>query len=125
VQRIPRRPGQPAADPELAARRARRRRVFGTLAVTLVVLGVLVAGAYLALQSVYFVGTDQRGLVTIYRGVPFQLPAGVNLYTTTYVSGVSASSLGAARRRKLLDHSLRSESDAASLVRSLELGQLE
>jgi hypothetical protein len=29
------------------------------------------------------------------------------------------------RRRTLLDHSLRSESSAASLVRSLELGQLE
>ena len=125
VQRIPRRPGQPAADPERAARRARRRRVLGTLAVTLVVVGVLGAGAYLALQSVYFVGTDQRGLVTVYRGVPIQLPAGIDLYTTTYVSGVSASSLDGARRSKLLDHSLRSESDAASLVRSLELGQLE
>jgi hypothetical protein len=38
---------------------------------------------------------------------------------------VSASSLSAARRRTLLNHSLRSEADAASLIRSLELGQLE
>ncbi len=125
VQRVPRRPGEAQPDPARSARRARRRRLLGTLAVTLVVLGVLLAGGYLALQSVYFIGTDERGLVTVYRGVPVQLPAGIDLYTTTYVSGVSASTLGAGRRHRLLDHSLRSESDAASLVRSLELGQLE
>jgi hypothetical protein len=38
---------------------------------------------------------------------------------------VSASTLTPQRRQTLLDHSLRSESSAAGLVRSLELGQLE
>ena len=33
------------------------------------------AGAYLALQSVYFIGTNDRGLVTLYRGLPYR-PAG-------------------------------------------------
>jgi hypothetical protein len=63
--------------------------------------------------------------VTLYRGVPFRLPGNVPLFTSHYVSGVSASSLTPQRRRTMLDHSLRSESNAASLVRSLELGQLE
>ena len=46
----------------------------------------------------------------------------MKLYSKDYVSGVSASTLSAQRRRTLLDHSLRSEADAAELVRSLELG---
>jgi hypothetical protein len=38
---------------------------------------------------------------------------------------VSASTLSPERRRTLLDHSLRSEGNAASLVRDLELARLE
>ena len=91
----------------------------------LVVLGLLGAGVYEALQSVYFIGTNGRGLITIYRGVPFKLPGNVALYSSDFVSGVSASTLPPARRRGLLDHSLRSEGNAAALIRSLELGQLE
>jgi protein phosphatase len=78
-----------------------------------------------ALQSVYFIGTNSRGLVTLYRGVPFRLPGGLALYSSDFVSGVSASTLPPTRRHALLDHSLRSEANAAALVRSLELGQLE
>jgi len=100
-------------------------RRLGALAVTLVVLGLVAAGAYLAWQSVYFIGTNNRGLVTLYRGVPLKLPAGLALYSNDYVTGVSASTLSPARRHQLLDHSLRSEGDAAALIRSLELGQLE
>jgi len=90
----------------------------------LVVVGILAAGAYLALQSVYFIGTNQRGLVTMFRGVPYELPGGLKLYSNDYVSGVSASTLPGSRRQALLDHSLRSEGDAADLMRQLELGQL-
>jgi hypothetical protein len=91
----------------------------------LAVLALVGAAAYLALQSVYFIGTNSRGLVTLYQGVPFKLPGDLALYSSHYVSGVSASSLQPGRRRTLLDHSLRSEGDAASLIRSLELEQLE
>jgi protein phosphatase len=111
-----------AASP--ASRRRRMRRV-GASAIAVLVLGLIGAGGYLALQSVYFIGTNARGLVTLYRGVPFSLPGNVPLFTSHYVSGVSASSLTPQRRRTMLDHSLRSESNAASLIRSLELGQLE
>ena len=103
--------------------RMRMRRLRAPL-VALVVVGMLGAGAYLALQSVYFIATNQRGLVTMYRGVPYELPGAIKLYSSDYVSGVSASTLPAARRQALLDHSLRSEGDAADLMRQLELGQL-
>jgi protein phosphatase len=123
-QRRPRQPRAPA--PQARAGRLRRhRRALVSLGVLVVVLSVLGAGAYLALQSVYFIGTNDRGLVTLYQGLPYQLPGNLALYNSTYVSGVGASTLTPARRRTLLDHSLRSEADAASLIRSLELGQLE
>ena len=86
----------------------------------LVVLGLLLAGAYVAGQSVYFIGTNGRGLVTMFQGVPYELPGGLKLYSSYYVSGVSASTLSAQRRGVLLDHKLRSEADAGSLMRSLE-----
>jgi hypothetical protein len=63
--------------------------------------------------------------VTLYQGVPFTLPGNLELYSSQYVSGVSASTLTPEKRHTLLDHSLRSEGDAAALVRSLELEQLE
>jgi PPM family protein phosphatase len=121
--RVPRRPTPSAAQPRARALRDRARRLRAPLAV-LVVLGALLAGAYLALQSVYFVGTNQRGLVTVFRGVPYELPGGIALYSSDYVSGVSAATLPPARRQALLDHSWRSQSKAAELVRQLELGQL-
>src|SRR5438552_1147540 len=122
MRRRPRRPRQRGAPK--AALRARVRRA-GTIGAVLVVLGLLGAGVYEALQSVYFIGTNGRGLITIYRGVPFKLPGNVALYSSDFVSGVSASTLPPARRRGLLDHSRPSEGNAAALIRSLELGQLE
>jgi serine/threonine protein phosphatase PrpC len=125
ARRQPRRPEAGAGHGAAAARRRRRLRRAGALAAVLVVLALIGSGAYLALQSVYFIGTNNRGLVTLYQGVPFQLPGNLSLYSSRYVSGVSASTLTQQRRKTLLDHSLRSESSAAGLVRSLELGQLE
>ncbi len=125
--RTTRSPRAPRGSPSAQARTRRRVRLrrAGTLAVALAIVGVLAAAAFLALQRVYFVGTDERGLVTLFRGLPLRLPGDISLYSSDYVSGVSASTLTPQRRRTLLDHSLRSEGDAASLIRSLELGQLE
>jgi hypothetical protein len=106
-------------------RRRRRIRHAGSLLFTLVVLGLLGSAGYLALQSVYFIGTNSRGLVTLYQGLPYRLPGNLTLYSSQYVSGVSASTLSSEQRRKLLDQSLRSEGDAGGLIHSLELEQLE
>jgi serine/threonine protein phosphatase PrpC len=120
--RSPRRPPPPSGS--TGAPRGRSLRRAAVLASVLVVLGLLASGVYLGLQSIYFVGTNSRGLITLFQGVPYQLPAGVKLYSSQYVSGVSASTLTPARRRTLLDHSLRSESNAGELIRSLELEQV-
>jgi PPM family protein phosphatase len=111
--------GAPSAKP--------RRRFVKPLALLLTVVIVLClvgAGGYLASRQLYFIGTNSEGIVTIYRGFPYDLPAGIRLYETYYESGVPATEVPADRRASLLNHHLRSQSDASSLVRTLELGQL-
>jgi PPM family protein phosphatase len=119
----PRTPRHPLPQQTQRRRRHRLRRALPAL-VALVVLAALLAGAYLASQSVYFIGTDSRGLVSVFQGVPYELPGGIKLYRSYYVSGVSASTLSQSRRSALLDHKLRSEANAGSLVRSIEREEL-
>jgi PPM family protein phosphatase len=124
ARRMPRRPtsGEFAPRP---ARRRRRIRHAKAIAIAAVVLGLFAAAGFIAVESVYFIGTNNRGLVTLFRGLPYQLPAGLSLYSSEYVSGVSAATLSQRQRKTLLDHSWRSRSNAASLIRSLEEGTLE
>ncbi len=106
----------------------RRERRFATpiaaLLATLIVLGLILAGGYLASRQLYFLGTNAQGIVTVYRGLPFDLPFGVPLYETYYVSGVPATVVPAARRGQLLNNDLRSQSDATSLIMDLEQGRI-
>jgi PPM family protein phosphatase len=117
-QRAPKQPLPPTPSPK-----RRRRLPFGIVAVV-VVVAILGVAAWLATRAVFFVGTDSSGVVTIYRGLPYELPFGVKLYENYYESGVPADEVPLRRRRKLLDHQLRSRSDASDLVRQLETGQL-
>ncbi|MBS1869800.1 MAG: Stp1/IreP family PP2C-type Ser/Thr phosphatase [Actinobacteria bacterium] len=94
-----------------------------TAAVVIVVGGLGVAG-WLASRAVFFVGTNDAGMVTVYRGVPWELPAGIHLYEQYYVSGVPASDVSSGRRGTLLDHRLRSRNDVRDLISALELGRL-
>jgi protein phosphatase len=114
-----------SAPPPPASRGARRGRraaiCFAVLALVVVPLGI---GAHLANQAVYFIGLDDNGFVTLYRGLPYALPAGIELYKATYVSGVPIDSVPASRRRHLVDHTLRSHDDASDLIRDLELGRV-
>jgi protein phosphatase len=79
-----------------------------------------VGGLYAASRELYFVGTDNSGLVTLYRGVPYSLPLGINLYTQQYESSVPAAALPARQRSAVLDHRLRGRGDAVDLLRTLE-----
>ena len=81
-------------------------------------------GGYLATRQLYFIGTNAQGIVTIYRGLPYDLPAGIRLYETFYISGVPASLVPADRRDSLLNNNLRSQSDATSLVMDFEPGKI-
>jgi protein phosphatase len=92
--------------------------------VVVAILAALGAGAWVATRAVYFVGTSSDGFVAIYRGLPWDGPLGIHLYERYYVSGVPVGELPAQRRRKLLDHELRSQNDASDLVRKLERGQV-
>lgn len=105
-------------------RRSAARRSAGALA-ALVVLAVICAGLLIGARQVYFVGTDDSGLVTLYRGVPYELPLGLELYSEHYPSAVPARSVPARRRQRLLDHEWRSRDDAEDLMRQLERGTLD
>jgi len=120
----PRAPRPPAPRPAAKRRSPWRRRVTAGVLVTLLIIVPIVIGISIAVRSVYFVGTDDSGFVSVYQGLPYDLPAGIHLYREQFVSGVSAATLPAPRREKLLDHKLRSERDANDLVKQLELGQL-
>ena len=119
-------PPPPASPAPPAARRPRKRRVtfkrFVVLVLVVAVLAGLTVGAVVGTRQVYFIGQDDRGLVTLYRGLPYDLPFGIDLYDSVYVSSVPARTLTAQQRRRTLDHQLRSRSDAADIVRRLERG---
>jgi serine/threonine protein phosphatase PrpC len=121
--------GEPAAAPPPERPRRARRRRRGRLALKVVlglaVLAAVVGGLYALSRQVYFVGTNDAGLVTVYKGIPYELPLGINLYTEEYASGMPARAIPSARRARVLDHEWRSRGDAVDLVRALERGQLD
>jgi protein phosphatase len=105
-------------------RRPLGRRIAGAL-LAVIVLAAVCAAAVVGARQVYFVGTDDAGLVTLYRGVPYELPLGIELYSERYSSSVPARSVRRARRERLLNHEWRSREDAEDLVRQLERGTLD
>ena len=114
--------------PERRPAPRRRRRGLRTLVkvvAAVAVLGGLVAGLYALSRQVYFVGTNDAGLVTLYRGIPYELPFGVELYEEEFASGVPARAIPANRRGRVLDHEWRGREDAIDLVRALERGELD
>jgi PPM family protein phosphatase len=115
------RPSAPAPTQKRTRRTRRLAKIFAILALLALPLGL---GAYTANQAVFFIGTNDDGFVTLYRGLPYSLPAGIDLYKVNYVSGVPLQTLPAARRKQLVDHTLRSHDDASDLVRELERGRI-
>jgi protein phosphatase len=111
------------AQPPRRKRGARVRTVAKTLFALAVVCGIG-TGLYLASRQVYFIGTNNAGLVTLYQGVPYELPFGIDLYEQKYASGVPARAIPSTRRERVLDHEWRSRGDAEDLLRTLERGQL-
>jgi PPM family protein phosphatase len=119
----------PVARREPRAARARekpkrRRRVPAGLVAGVVILVIFLLGAYYASQTVYFVGTSRDGFVTVYRGLPYDLPGGLHLYSVNYESGVPLGELTPAQRSTVTEHKVRSRDDAQDLVRQMETGEL-
>jgi protein phosphatase len=136
VALAPRQPTEPRAKPAPRARTQgrpppapgpKRRRYIKPIAalITIAILVFLIGGGgYLATRQLFFIGTNAQGLVTVYRGLPYDLPLGIHMYETFYVSGVPASLVPADRRSALFNNQLRSQKSANNLVHALELGQL-
>jgi protein phosphatase len=114
----------PPPPPKPRRRRARLGAAVRVVA-GLLVIGAVAAGLYALSRQVYFVATNDGGLVTLYRGIPYELPLGIELYEQEYASGVPARAIPAARRGRVLDHSWRTREDAVDLVRELERGRLD
>ena len=89
------------------------------------IAGVLVA-LWLATREVYFIGIDSANgnVVTVYQGLPYDLPLGIRLYSVAERTGVTLDSVPADRRKTFTDHKLRQRKDAESLVLALEQGKL-
>jgi protein phosphatase len=112
-----------AARPATRSRPSLRR--WATAAVVALVLGAVVLGFWVGSRQFYFVGTDDRGLVALYRGLPYELPFGLELWEREYSTGVPARLLPETRRDSVLDHRLRGEGDAVDLIQQVERGELE
>jgi protein phosphatase len=115
---------RPPHGPRRLRRPARLAKPVAALVTTLVLVFLIGGGGYLATRQLFFVGTNDQGIVTVYRGLPYNLPLGLHLYETYYVSGVPLAAVPKARRNEMVNHQIRSQSDAVSLVHAAELGQL-
>ncbi len=121
-------PAAPASAPAPARAPRRQRgpgRAAARVAVLLLLVGAVAGGLFLLSRQVYFIGTNDGGLVTVYKGIPYELPLGIDLYEEDYASGMPARAIPAARRERVLDHEWRSRDDAVDLVRALEQGRLD
>jgi protein phosphatase len=119
------RPPTDAGAPPRRRRGLRYSKPAAALFAVLIVLFLFGGGGWLASRQLFFIGTDSRGFITLYRGLPYDLISGARLYEPYYESGVPALTVPAAERRRLLNHALRSQKDAQKLVNDLELGKVQ
>jgi hypothetical protein len=58
--------------------------------------------------------------VALYRGLPYQLPLGVSLYSKQYAIPVQEGTLSEERQRVVTGHTLRGHGDATDLVDDIQ-----
>jgi PPM family protein phosphatase len=123
----PRRTAPLPEPPATPPRRKRRRRIPGAAIAIFIALLIVGAALWTASQAVYFIGVDEQraNTVTIYRGLPYELPFGIDLYSRYQGSGVTLQSVPPGRRQTFTNHKLRSKDDAENLVIDLERGRIE
>ncbi|MEA2124838.1 MAG: family protein phosphatase, partial [Solirubrobacteraceae bacterium] len=114
----------PRREPEPTPNRGWRRAIKPLIVVGVLLVLFGVAG-FVAMRGVFFVGLDANRAVTIYRGLPYEGPAGVKLYTRDYTSGVRIDQVPVERQKTFTNHKLRSLDDATDLVRQLETGTIK
>jgi PPM family protein phosphatase len=115
----------PPRTAPLPSGRKRRRRIPGAAIAVIIAVLIVGAGLWTASRAVYFVGVDGDGAVTVYQGLPYDLPLGIELYERYYTSGVTLSQVPERRRAVFTEHKLRSKDDAENLVTELERGRIQ
>ena len=115
-----RRREQAAGVRDRPARRSGIGRTLAKVAAGVAVLLIVCAGLFYASRQVWFLGTDEGGRVALYRGLPYELPFGINLYSERYASPIQTSELSAPRQESVTGHKLRSQDDATSLIEDIE-----
>jgi PPM family protein phosphatase len=112
----------PAAPRGAAVPEARRRRlrtaakIVAAIAISVAVAAVVVWGV----RQIYFLGSDAGGRLALYRGLPYDLPLDIRLYSEVYAAPVQVGSIPAGRRDSATNHTLRFHDDAVDLLQDLE-----
>ena len=96
-------------------------KLFAALFSIAVVVFLFGGGGYLATRQLFFIGTNQDGIVTLYDGLPYDFV--FPFWETDYTSGLPASEVPPADRAKLFNHNLRSQNSAIAIIRAAERGQ--
>jgi protein phosphatase len=89
----------------------------------LVLSALLGVAAWYGIRQVWFLGTDSGGRVALYRGLPYELPFGIELYQERYAAPLQTRQLPRKRRESVTGHNLRSRADAVSLIEDIERSQ--
>ena len=108
----------PDSEPVDDGGRSHRRTVLRIVTVV-GVIAILGAGSIYFLRWAHFVGADQSsGHVAVYQGVPIELFGGVKLYHEVSDTHIAYAALDQATRKKLFDHTIRSDASARSVAES-------
>lgn len=109
---------------QLDAKPKRRRlRTAAKVLVGVLVVAAIAFGAWYGNRQVWFLGTDGAGRVALYRGLPYELPFGIQLYDERYASPIQTEALVGKRRDAATGHDLRSHQDAVSLLEEIQRSQ--
>jgi protein phosphatase len=107
---------------EEVAERPHRRplRTALKVLVALLLVAAVAFGAWYGNRQIWFLGSDDAGRVALYRGAPYELPFGIELYEERYASPIQTEALPPRRQDAVTGHDLRSRDDAVSLVEDIE-----
>jgi PPM family protein phosphatase len=100
--------------------RRRRLRTAAKLLLVFLVVAAVAFGAWYGNRQIWFLGSDDAGRVALYRGAPYELPFGIELYSELYAIPVQTEALPPRRQDAVTGHELRSREDAVSLIEDIE-----
>jgi protein phosphatase len=100
-----------------------RLRTAAKALLAIVLLAAVAFGAWYGNRQVWFLGSDEAGRVALYRGLPYELPFGAELYDEHYASPIQTEALPPRRQDAVTGHDLRSREDAVSLIEDIQASQ--